>query len=293
MSRRPACLVCRVALLQVYTHEQDTTFPGAYRPKKKKKKMPTPTVVTALVKRFPFLKEQRGRAVAISVFCFLLALLVRCLYRYIRPAGLSRDGKRLTGRIGSSRVSRDKKKHSSGSSHDKSSSSSSSTAKKKKLDPTLPTVLLLVGIHGSGKSFWASRYVAMVHKSYVVLSSDTIRSRLTGTIENYSREAEVEAEVLKELQQALELRRSCILDDCQHNLSAEFRAKVKAVAMQQKANCVAKMFTVKPSYAMARIQGAVEEGMVRYVPTMVELERQVQELAAFEKTFKEDGWVES
>lgn len=256
--------------------------------------MATPSIVTTLVQRFPFLRERRGRAVAISVFCFLLALLVRWLRNYLSASKSTRDGKRLTGRSGSSRSSRDKKKHgSSSSSHDTSTSSSSSASKKKKLDPTLPTVLMLVGIHGSGKSFWASRYVTIVHKSYVIISSDAIRSRLTGTIENYSHEAEVEAELLKELQQTLELRRSCILDDCQHNLSADFRAKVKAVATQEKANCVAKTFSVKPSYAMARIHGAVEEGMVRYVPSMVELEKQVEELATFEKSFKEDGWVEN
>lgn len=254
--------------------------------------------VAAVVQKVPFLKEKRGRAVAISVACMLLALLVRFLYNYVYPSRLTKDGKRLSSRGGSSRSSRDKKKHhssnwdssSSSSSHEKSSGSSS---RKKRTDPTLPTVLMLVGIHGSGKSFWASRYVSIVHKSYVVISSDAIRSRLTGTIENYSHEDEVEAELLKELQQTLELRRSCILDDCQHNLSADFRAKVKAVAMQEKANCVVKLFSVKPSYAMARIQGAVEEGMVRYKPSMVELEKQVEELVAFEKSFLDDGWIEN
>ncbi|KPI85937.1 hypothetical protein ABL78_5021 [Leptomonas seymouri] len=253
--------------------------------------MPISNAAVALAQRLPFLRQRRGRAISISVFCFLLVVLARFIYyHYISPSKLSKDGRRLTSRSGAARSSRDKKKHSS-SGHDKSSSSSSS--KKKRADPALPTVLMLVGINGSGKSFWASRYVAIVHKSYLIISSDAIRSRLTGTIDNYAHEDEVEAELLKELQHTLELRRSCILDDCQHNLSAEFRAKVKAIAAQEKANCVVKLFSVKPSYAMARIQGAVEEGMVRYVPTMLELERQIEELAAFEKMYRDDGWVEN
>ncbi|KPA82395.1 hypothetical protein ABB37_03472 [Leptomonas pyrrhocoris] len=259
--------------------------------------MPLPNVANSVVKRLPFLKQTRSRAVAISVCCFLLVLLVRFLYNYIHTWRSTKDGRRLTSRSGSSRASKDKKKHGSGSSGNGSSHShnhakSSSSLAKKKTDPTLPTLLMLVGIHGSGKSFWASRYVTIVHKSYVIISSDSIRSRLTGTIEDYSHEDEVEVELLRELQQTLELHRSCILDDCQHNLSAQFRAKVKAVAAQ-KANCVVKLFSVKPSYAMARIQGAVEEGMVRYKPTIMELEKQVEELAAFEKTYKDDGWIEN
>ena len=250
--------------------------------------MPISNAASAVVKRVPFLRGTRGRALAISVSCFLLVLLIRFLCNYLYPSRLTRDGKRLAGHSRTGRKSKDKKKHSD---HNKSSSSSSS--KKKKTDPTLPTVLMLVGIHGSGKSFWASRYISMVHKSYVVISSDAIRSRLTGTIDNYTHEDEVEAELLKELQHTLELRRSCILDDCQHNLSAEFRAKVKAVATQEKANCVAKLFSVKPSYAMARITGAIDEGMVRYKPSMVELEKQVEELTAFERSFKDDGWIEN
>lgn len=246
-------------------------------------------LVDAVVRRLPVLKEARRRPLAVSLVCFVVLLVLRFLYRSIRPASVD-STKRISSR--GSRSSRDKKKHSS-SGNGSSSGGGSSSSKRRKTDPSLPTILLLVGIHGSGKSFWAKRYTQIVHKSYVIISSDAIRSSLTGTINNYTREEDVEAELLKEVTQTLELRRSCIVDDCQHNLSPNFRAKLKALAADGAVNRVAKVFTAKPSYAMVRIQSDVEEGMVRYVPTVVELETQAEAVAEFERTFKEDGWIEN
>lgn len=246
-------------------------------------------VVTALVKRHPILTESRVRTVVVSVFCFLLAVALRLLFRYAQLS--SNDAKRISGRR--SRTAKDKKEHSKSHGGSRSRGGGGSSSKRKKTDPSLPTLLMLIGIHGSGKSFWAKRYTEIVHKSYVLISSDAIRSRLTGTINNYTREVEVEENILKEVTHTLELRRSCIVDDCQHNLSPEFRARLRALAPDGKVNRVVKIFYVKPSYAMMRIQSDIEEGTARYAPTMVELEKQGEQVAEFEATNKDDDWMQN
>ncbi|KAG5468358.1 hypothetical protein LSCM1_02338 [Leishmania martiniquensis] len=242
-------------------------------------------IITVLVKRCASLRASRARAVWITAVCILVAITIRILYRY---AHLSpKDTKRVRGR--SSRTSKDTRGHSS-----RGRDQSGSSSKRRNVDPSLPTVLMLVGIHGSGKSFWAKRYTEMVHKSFVIVSSDAIRSQLTGTINNYTREDEVQEQLLKEVGKALELRRSCIVDDCVHTLSPEFRAKLKELAPDGKANRVVKVFSVKPSYAMMRIQSDVEEGaMVRCIPTITELEKEAEHVEDFQKTYREDGWVEN
>ncbi|AYU82654.1 AAA domain containing protein, putative [Leishmania donovani] len=242
-------------------------------------------VVTALVKRHPILTASRVRIVVVSVFCFLLAVALRLLFRYVHLS--SKDTKRISGR----RSRTAKKEHSKSHGGSRSSGGGGSSSTRKKTDPSLPTVLMLIGIHGSGKSFWAKRYTEIVHKSYLIISSDAIRSRLTGSINNYTREVEVEESILKEVMHTLELRRSCIVDDCQHNLSPEFRAKLRALAPDGKVNRVVKIFSVKPSYAMMRIQSDIEEGTARYAPTMVELEKQGEQVAEFEATNKDDDWM--
>ncbi|KAG5491738.1 hypothetical protein JIQ42_01646 [Leishmania sp. Namibia] len=246
-------------------------------------------VTTALAKRHPYFKASRARAAVVSVVCVLLLFAFRFFYRHAYPS--PSDTKRVRGR--SSRTSKNSRGHSSRHGSGKGSDESGSSSKRRKRDPSLPTILMLIGIHGSGKSFWAKRYTETVHKSYLILSSDTIRSQLTGIINNCTREDEVEEKLLKEVMHALELRRSCIVDDCPHNLSPEFRAKLKALAPDEKANRVVKFFSVKPSYAMMRIQSDVEEGMVRYIPTLVELEKDAERVGEFQKTHKEDGWVEN
>ncbi|CAJ1023709.1 putative AAA domain containing protein [Leishmania utingensis] len=245
-------------------------------------------VGAALVKKLPILRESRARNAVVSIFCVLAIIVVRFLYRYVHP--LPKGTKRISSR--SSRSPK-KKKHNSRDDSDRSSGEGDRSTKQRKTDSSLPTVLMLIGIHGSGKSFWAKRYTEIVHKSYIIVSSDAIRSRLTGTIDNFTREDEVEEKLLEEVTRTLELRRSCIVDDCQHNLSPEFRTKLKALAVNGKANRVVKIFSVKPSYAMMRIQSDVEEGIVRYIPTMVEIEKQVERVAEFEKTYKDDGWVKN
>ncbi|CBZ30420.1 conserved hypothetical protein [Leishmania mexicana MHOM/GT/2001/U1103] len=246
-------------------------------------------VVTALVKRHPLLSESRVRTVVVSVFCFLLAIALRLLFRYAQLS--PKHTKRISGR--SSRGAKEKKEHGKNHGGSQSGGGGGNSSKRKKTDPSLPTVLMLIGMHGSGKSFWAKRYTEIVHKSYVIISSDAIRSRLTGTINNYTREGEVEANILKEVMHTLELRRSCIVDDCQHNLSLEFRAKLRALAPDGKVNRVVKIFSVKPSYAMMRIQSDIEEGTARYAPTMVELEKQGERVAEFEATNTDDDWVQN
>ncbi|GET92377.1 hypothetical protein, conserved [Leishmania tarentolae] len=246
-------------------------------------------MVAALVKRHPILRESRVRTVIVSVFCFLLVIAIRFLYRYAHLS--AKNTKRVSRR--SSRITKDKREHSKSHGGGRSSGGGGSSSKRKKTDPSLPTVLILIGIHGSGKSFWAKRYTEMVHKSYVIISSDAIRSSLTGTINNYMREDEVEEHILKEVLRTLELRRSCIVDDCQHNLSPAFRAKLMALAPDGKANRVVKTFSVKPSYALMRIQGDLEEGIARYAPTIVELEQQVELVAEFEKANTDDDWIQN
>ncbi|KAG5494042.1 hypothetical protein JKF63_01876 [Porcisia hertigi] len=246
-------------------------------------------VVAACQKRLLVVREPRARAAVVSMCCVLVLIAISLLYCYVYPS--AKDTRRTRGRSG--RRSKDKRGHTSRHGSGRESAGSGTSSKQRKTDASLPTLLMLIGIHGSGKSFWAQRYTELVHTSYVVVSSDAIRSRLTGTVSNYTRENEVEEELLKEVARTLGLRRSCIVDDCQHNLSPEFRGKLKALAPDGEVNRVVKIVSAKPSYAMVRIEGDVSEGVARYVPTMEELEKQVERVAEFERTHREDGWVKN
>lgn len=185
---------------------------------------------------------------------------------------------------------------SSGKRHSSSGSTSSrrksgSSSKRKKTDSSIPTLIVLVGLHGSGKSAWAKQYVERVHKSYIVVSSDVIRSKLTGTISNYTKEDEVEAEMLKEIGNTLSINRSCIVDDCVHSLSADFRAKLLQLAPEGKYNRVLRLFPIKPIFARSRIDKDIAEGKVRYVPTAAELEDEMHKYTQTEENVKAEGWI--
>lgn len=162
----------------------------------------------------------------------------------------------------------------------------------KKLNSSLPTLCVLVGVHGSGKTTWAKQYIEKVRKSAVVVSSDTVRAAVTGSVDDYSREADVEAQFVAEIEQQVQLRHNIIVDDCQHNLTPEFRAKLLSIAKEGEYNRVMRRFPIEAIFARARIEKDLAEGKKRYDPTPLRLEELIVQFDAVDEAIQQEGWHE-
>lgn len=214
----------------------------------------------------------RRKLMLLAIF-LLFGILLRLVYGVVRR--LLPSGKSIKKRRSSSRSKRP-----------------IGASKKRKVNSALPTLLVLVGVHGSGKSSWATQYVEKVRKSCIIVSSDVMRARLTGTTINYTREDEVEEAMLREVAHQILLKRNCIVDDCQHNLRPEFRAKLLAMAPEDSYNRVLRLFPIKGLFARTRIEKDIADGMIRYVPEPKELEFQLAQFEEASEVIKHEGWIQ-
>ncbi|CAD2214893.1 hypothetical protein AGDE_00401 [Angomonas deanei] len=129
----------------------------------------------------------------------------------------------------------------------------------------------------------------------MVISSDVIRSTLTGTITDFSKEEAVEEEMVKQIIQNLKLNRGCIVDDWVHNLSPKFRTTLleQVKANQLKVNTLVHLFPIKPIFAFTRLEKDIADGKKRHVPTKVEMENLQVLYNETEGSFKTEGWIEN
>jgi len=54
------------------------------------------------------------------------------------------------------------------------------------MNESLPIFLMLIGIAGSGKSFWIKNNVN--HDEFIIVSSDNLRRELTGNVSDLSKD---------------------------------------------------------------------------------------------------------
>lgn len=235
-----------------------------------------------------------GRAKAILTALLLILVVLAATVRTVlsRSRG-SADSKRIKRDTSGRSSSSDKRSPSSSSSKKKSKSSRSSSSKgRNKIDSSLPTLTVLVGAHGSGKSAWVAQYVDKVRKSALVISSDTVRASVTGSIDDYSREDAVAEKVLDDVRSQLLLRRTVIVDDCRHNMRPAFRAKLLELAPEGEYNRVIRRFPIKLIFARSRIDKDLADGKTRHDPTVTELEAQIAQLDSMDDAIKVEGWYE-
>lgn len=230
------------------------------------------------------LKHQRARATLLAALSLLLAWVLSMVYRrYVGPKP-PKGPHRSLHRGGSGGATSSSRGHSRSGEKKKTS-----RRKKSHTDASLPNLVLLAGMYGSGKTHWAKRFVEKVNSGYTIISSDAIRESITGEVVN---EEAVRAEIVKRVGEAISEQRSCIVDDCCHILSRDFREQLKAVAPESVANRFIKFFPIKVSLAQMRLEKLKEEGARSCLPEVVDQERWEQCVTALQLSRKAEGWHE-
>ncbi|CCW60710.1 unnamed protein product [Phytomonas sp. EM1] len=165
-------------------------------------------------------------------------------------------------------------------------------SKSAKIDHKLPSVILLLGIHASGKTEWAKQYVERVCETAIIIRSDDIRKTLNNSVQDHTKEDEIEASMLKEFEQEINLEQTIVVDDCEHNLNPEFRRKILDLIPPGKFNLVVRCFPLKPIFASERIIKDTKEGKEHYVATDLELEKLALQFSEAQEALKNEGWIE-
>lgn len=217
----------------------------------------------------------------------LLFTILSCFLRYLYNHTHCRAPKHIKG--GNSSNSR-KKSRSSSASETSSTYRSGHKKHTSRLNAALPTIFILIGISGSGKSQWSTQYIERVRKSAKVVNSEKIRMELTGSVTDYNFEEEVVAAILKDVAAHLRKKRTIIVD-CSHNLRHEFRAQVLSLTSLSEYNCVAKLFPMKPLFARSRLEKDVLEGRRTVIADAVELEAQEAQFLASLDNVRPEGWI--
>lgn len=160
----------------------------------------------------------------------------------------------------------------------------------KRRSARLPSLFVLLGIPGSGKTTWAQEYVLQVNENATIISSDAIRIERTGTITERNHEDDVLAALTEQVTAAAAEGKTIIVDDCLHNLSTSFRETLLNTAIEHNMNPIIKKLPMKPSFADSRIQRDIAEGKPRYIPTYAELEATYRRYQEAEKAVLEEQW---
>lgn len=124
-----------------------------------------------------------------------------------------------------------------------------------------PTVIVLVGIPGSGKTKFRNEYIEQ-HPDFTYINPDEIRQEVTGDISNNSKEARVWFLVYNRLQEYIDLGRNIIFDAT--NINPKTRRQIEQIA-KDKENCYIyyKIFDISPAEAKERIKIDIENGINR------------------------------
>jgi len=148
---------------------------------------------------------------------------------------------------------------------------------------TIPDFILLIGIPGSGKSFWISKFNS--DNKYSVVSPDQIRKQLTGNISDQMQNAKVWSIARERVKSYLGRGKSVIFDATMTNA----QRRREFIQGLPPAKLKAKVFYVEPEVSKARIKKDIEAGKERAeVPSDV-VDRMYSELMSTVKLL--DGGV--
>lgn len=250
------------------------------------------------------------RPVLASVLLFLLIFIINKVFNKRVPPQLKENKNRLDEVVGGDRPSsqllentrittenkQEKKNIHEESSdeyrlhHSKPSHSKALAAVTKRKKVPLPSLIVLVGIPGSGKTTWAQKYKQTVRTDAIILSSDDIRLELMGTVKDRNREDEVRTIILQRVLDIVATKRTVIVDDCVHNLDPIFREELLKIVEHKRYETVLRKFALKPIFAEARIQSDVVDGKSRYIPSFPELEKAYELYCAAEASVPMEAW---
>lgn len=163
-------------------------------------------------------------------------------------------------------------------------------SRKYKFVEKLPSMYVLLGIPGSGKTHWANEYVQKVKSTAVILSSDDIRVELTGTARNRSQEEEVRRILLDRVRALIEEHKTFIVDDAEHNIDPTFRLLLLNAVHDHEYNAIIRKFSVKPYFADNRIQRDVAEGKERFIPSYPQLEALYDAYCVATEAVQDEEW---
>ncbi len=144
-----------------------------------------------------------------------------------------------------------------------------------------PSLILPIGISGSGKSTWANSFGA--RNNCIIIKTDNIRKELTGSISDQSKNKEVRKESLKRIIHEIQNENVVILDatniytDVRNDLVEEVRKFFPELVIYYK------VFPKNVSLSKKRIEKDIEQGIER---------ANVSEEVLFDQSQKYDETIE-
>lgn len=149
---------------------------------------------------------------------------------------------------------------------------------------TLPEFIMLIGIPGSGKSHFISKY--NTNNKYIVVSPDIIRKELTGDISDQSQNAKVWAVTKERVINNLKQGKSVILDATMTNP----QNRKDFIKDLPPAKLKAKVFEIDPEISKERIKKDIETGRERSrVPPEV-VDRMYNDLMKSKDSIEDEGF---
>jgi predicted kinase len=125
------------------------------------------------------------------------------------------------------------------------------------VEGTIPDFILLIGIPGSGKSFWISKFNA--DNKYTVVSPDQIRKQLTGNVSDQTQNVKVWTIAKERVKSYLARGKSVIFDSTMTNPQRR-KEFIKDLPPSQ---LKAKVFYVDPEVSKSRIEKDILSGKDR------------------------------
>ncbi|RNF05576.1 retrotransposon hot spot (RHS) protein [Trypanosoma conorhini] len=215
------------------------------------------------------------RAVVVTLLCILLNILALYFMRRLFPGLWGGSHPRRTRGHGASRDGSSKRKHKG---HDGEG----------RMDNSLPTLLLLLGIPGSGKTTWVNQYVERCDRSFVVVREDSIQGNVAADKNDPSWETQVREAMLGDIVRRLKEKQNVVVDDCLRVMDEDFRRGIIETAPA--CRLLVKHFPIKAFYAHARLSRDAEEANGRRCLTEIELEELEMAFDKARASMKLEGW---
>ncbi|KAF8296077.1 hypothetical protein C3747_29g122 [Trypanosoma cruzi] len=218
------------------------------------------------------------KTTVVTLLCILLNILALYLLRRLFPALRGGGDHRHTHgsrRRSSSRDGNSKKKHKKHHGNEEVKNS-------------LPNLLLLLGIPGSGKTTWINQYIDRCDKSYIVLNEDSVAGKVVAAIDDSSWEEGVREAFIGEIVRHLNEKQNVVLDDSLRVMDEEFRRSIMEAAPP--CNLLVKEFPIKALFAHARLLKVAEEVTDRRCPTEIEMEELETNFEKARACMKTEGW---
>jgi len=139
----------------------------------------------------------------------------------------------------------------------------------------LPIFLMLIGIPGSGKSFWVKNNVK--NRDFVVVSSDATRKQLTGNVSDLSRDEEMWELVKERVVENLSQGKNVLLDAT--NVNGFYRRQF--IDGLPPCKLQAKRFSIDLEEAKQRVKKDIEQKRDRSHVPMPVIERMFEQYRNF------------